>query len=201
MVLFSATLSFIVVKSSLAKMLAKGSIDNQTNRHIIKNHTRSIFKNKKEEQMIGAINKNHMQKGGIKKPLAIGLGVGIVVIVVVVIIVTQFFSGLFSGVEPVIAEFMEAGAAGDVEAAYACWPPESVTEEEIAEFVESNYDDVFAGYEHLNISSWESESSAGITTCDVSGAVIYTGDKSLPFEASLVKENDVWKLTDIYIGY
>ena len=154
--------------------------------------------------MIGAINKNHMQKGGIKKPLAIGLGIGIVVIVVIVIIVIQLFSGLFSafsGIEPVIAEFMEAGAANNTEAAYACWSTQSATEEEITEFIENNYDDLFAGYESSTISSFEGESSGGITTCDVSGAVIYTGDQSLPFEASLVKKNDVWKITGIYIGY
>jgi hypothetical protein len=150
--------------------------------------------------MFGAINKNHMQKGGIKKPLAIGLGVGVVLVVVVVLIVTQF-SGLFSGVKPVIAEFMEAGEARNVTAAYACWSPQSATEEEMAGYIESNYDDVFAGYERLNISSQSIESSAGITTCYVSGAVIYTGDQSLPFEASLVKKNDVWKITGINIGY
>jgi hypothetical protein len=150
--------------------------------------------------MFGAINKNHMQKGGIKKPLIIGLGVGIAVIVVIVIIVTTQLSGLFSGVKPVIAEFMEAGEARNVTAAYACWSPQSATEEEIAEYIESNYDDVFAGYERLNINRWSGESSAGITTCYVSGAVIYTGGQSLPFEASLVKKNDVWKITGINIG-
>jgi len=147
--------------------------------------------------MSGAINKNHMQKGGIKKPLIIGLGVGIAVIVVIVIIgMTQ----LFSGVKPVITEFMQAGEARNVEAAYACWSPQSVTEEEIAEDIESNYDGVFAGYERVTISSQSLKSSGGITTCYVSGAVIYTGGQSLPLEAWLVKRNDVWKITGINIG-
>ena len=151
--------------------------------------------------MIGAINKDHMQKGGIKKPLIIGLGVGIAVIVVIVIIVTQLFSGMFSGVKPVIEQFMEAGAANNTAAAYACWSTQSATEEEITEYIESYYYDLFAGYERLNISSCDGQSSGGITWCDVSGAVIYTGDESLPFEASLVKSNDIWKITYIYIGY
>ena len=75
-----------------------------------------------------------------------------------------------------------------------------LTDEEIAEVIEGSYD-VFAGYERLNLNSFEGESSAGITMCYVSGAVIYTGDQSLPFEASLVKQNGVWKITNIYIGY
>ena len=154
--------------------------------------------------MIGAINKDHMQKGGIKKPLIIGLGVGIAVIIVIVVVVIQLFSGLFSefsGAEPVIAEFMEAAAANNTGAAYACWSTQSTTEEELTEFIENNYDYLFEGYESLTISSFEGESSGGITTCYVSGAVIYTGDKSWPFEALLVKKDGVWKITDIYIGY
>jgi len=149
--------------------------------------------------MFGTINKNHMQKGGIKKPLIIGLGVGIAVIVVIVIIVTTQISGIFSGAKPVMEEFMEAGAANNTEAAYACWSPQWVTEEELAEFIEDHYD-LFAGYERLNVSSFDGESSGGNTTCYMSGTVIYTGDQSLPFESWLVK-NDDWKITGIYIGY
>ena len=134
-----------------------------------------------------------------KKPLVIAL-VGVVILIVgIVTSCTQLFEG-FSGVKPVIAEFMEAGEARNVTAAYACWSPQSATEEEIAGYIESNYDDVFAGYERLNINRWSGESSAGITTCYVSGAVIYTGDQSLPLEASLVKDNDVWKITGVRIG-
>lgn len=69
---------------------------------INKNHGQTIFNNNEEEQMLGTIDKEHMQKGGIKKPLAIGLGVGIVAIVVIVIIVTQPFSP-FSGEDAEIA--------------------------------------------------------------------------------------------------
>lgn len=131
-----------------------------------------------------------------KKPLVIYL-VGVVVLIVgIVSSLAPFF-----GVGPVIAEFMEAGAAENVEEAYDCWSPQSATEEDIAEYIESSYDDVFAGYERLTISSRSGQSSGGITTCYVSGAIVYTGDQSLPFEASLVKENDVWKITGIYVGY
>lgn len=56
------------------------------------------------------------------------------------------------------------------------------TDEEIAELIENSYN-VFESYERLNISRQSIESSAGITTCYVSGAVIYTDDQSWPFEA------------------
>ena len=134
-----------------------------------------------------------------KKPLVI-YSVGIIILIVgIVSSLAPFF-----GVGPVITEFMEAGVARNVEEAYNCWSPQSATEEEIAEFIESNYDDIFAGYERLTINQRIGQSIAGITTCDVSGWIIYTGpgDPRLSFQASLVKDNDgCWKITDIYIGY
>jgi len=136
-----------------------------------------------------------------KKPLVIGLvGVGLVLLIVGIVSILM----PFAGVKAVIMEFMEAGAAKDVEAAYACWSPQWATEEEIAEFIESSYDDVFTGYERLTIHQRIGQSIAGITTCYVSGSIIYTGpgDPRLSFQASLVKDNDgCWKITDIYIGY
>ena len=137
---------------------------------------------------------------GAKKPIAIGLvGVGLVLLIVGIVSILM----PFAGVKAVITEFMEAGAATDVEAAYACWSPQWATEEDIAEFIASRYDDVFAGYERLTIHQRIGQSIVGITTCSVSGSIIYTGpgDPRSSFQASLVKENDVWKITNIYIGY
>lgn len=133
-----------------------------------------------------------------KKTRIVAISVGVLAAVVLVPSLIHMFQ-FFSGVQPVITEFMEAGVARNVEAAYACWSPQMATEEEIAAFIEGSYD-VFAGYERLNLNSFEGESSAGITMCYVIGAVIYTGDQSLPLEASLVKENDVWKITSMQIG-
>jgi hypothetical protein len=132
-----------------------------------------------------------------KKPFLTYL-VGVVVLIVGL---AGSCTQITGDVEPVIARFMEAAAANNTEAAYACWSTQGISEEDIADFIESNYDDVFAGYERLNISGFQAQSSAGITLCDVSGAVIYTDGESLPFEASLVKVNDAWKITYITIGY
>jgi hypothetical protein len=104
-----------------------------------------------------------------------------------------------SRVGPVIAEFMEAGVARNVEEAYACWSPQSVTEEEIAEYIESNYG-VFTGYERVDLDSHSGQSSGGIDSCYAKGAIICNGGQRLPLEASLVKENDVWKITGVRIG-
>jgi hypothetical protein len=134
-----------------------------------------------------------------KKFLYIGLA-GVVVLIVGIVGIVSGMGQSISEVKPVIVEFMEAGAANNTEAAYACWSPRSVTEEEIAEYIESYYDLVFAGYERLSINSWNIQSSGSVTTCYGSGAVIYTGDQSLPLETSLQKESGVWKITGIYIG-
>jgi len=103
-------------------------------------------------------------------------------------------------VETIIAEFIEAGAARNVEAASDYWSPKLATEEEIVEYIESRYDDLFAGYERLNVDSWLGTSIGDIDSCNARGEIIYTDAKILPFEAWLEKENDVWKIIDILIG-
>jgi hypothetical protein len=146
--------------------------------------------------MLPGTNKNHMQEGGIRKYLFIGLAV--VGIIMAIVIIRQL-SSTVSEVKPVIAEFMEAGTAKDVGAACACWAPRSVTEEQIADLIENSYH-VFAGYECLNINQWNMEVGGGVTTCYGCGAVIYTGGQSLPLEASLQKEGEVWRIVGIHIG-
>ena len=148
-----------------------------------------------------------------KKPLVIA-SVGIVLLIVGIVYglpgmeVENINFGesmrMAENVKQVIAEFMEAGAERNIDAAYACWSPESATEEDIAEYIESNYDDLFAGYERLTIEQLGGHSigGGGIDSCHAKGDIIYTynGGKRLLFEAWLMKENDVWKITDIQIG-
>lgn len=107
-------------------------------------------------------------------------------------------------VETVIAEFMEAGVERNIEAAYAYWSPESASEEDIAGYIESNYDDLFAGYERLagqSTTCWASGDES-IDHCEVEGPIVYSynGGKTLLFEAWMVKENEVWNITAIRIG-
>gem|GEM_PF-1856659 len=104
-----------------------------------------------------------------------------------------------SKVGPVIAEFMEAGAARNVEEACVCWSPQSVTEEEIDDYIADNYD-VFTGYQRVDLNSWSGHSSGGIVSCYAKGVIIYTGGKKLSLEAQLVKEDDLWKITGVRIG-
>ena len=104
-----------------------------------------------------------------------------------------------SEVKSVITEFMEAVVARNVESAYAYCSLHSPTREEIAGVIESSYK-IFEGYERLTISSQNPKSSGGITTCYVSGEVIYSSAPGCPFEAWLAKDNGVWKITGINIG-
>ena len=129
-----------------------------------------------------------------KKPFLIGL-IGVVALIgglVPTLVQTK------GEVEPVITEFIEAGVAKDVDRAYACCHS-SISKEEVAKLIINNYD-LFEGFEDLTTSSLSVVSSAGITTAEFSGAIIYSGDRRLPFEASLVKENDIWRITVFCIG-
>jgi hypothetical protein len=98
-------------------------------------------------------------------------------------------------VNSVIRKFMKAGAVRDVKAAYACWSPQFATEEEITDFIRGRYD-LFAGYDRVRIN----HSEATIDSSYVSGDVTYTGNQSSSLEASVVKENKVWKISGIRIG-
>jgi hypothetical protein len=132
----------------------------------------------------------------------VGLRIAIILgaIVIVVIIFAWRMGRERSAFESVIKKFMEAGAARNMGAAYACWSPHSATEEDIAEFIEKSYN-VFAGYERLTITDQETRSGAGgITEGNVSGDIIYTDGKRLPLKARLVKEKDGWKIIGIRIG-
>jgi len=135
-----------------------------------------------------------------RTPTVISLmGVGFALLIVGIV----FSLMPFYEVKAVITKFMEAGAARDVEAAYACWSPWSATEKgEIDEFIESNCD-VFIGYKSLTIHQRIEESIDGITVCYVRGDIIYTGagDPRLSFYARLHKDNyGCWKIATITIG-
>ena len=147
---------------------------------------------------IGSIVGATAKRWSSKKTRIVAISVGVLAAAVLVPGLVHMFQ-FFSGVEPAVAQFMEAGVTRNVEAAYACWSPQSATEEEIAEFIESSHD-VFAGYERLTISSKNGQSGGGIESCYVSGAIIYTGGQRLSLEASLVKDNEVWKITGVRIG-
>lgn len=146
--------------------------------------------------MFQAMNKNHMQKSGIRKSLVIGITV---VAAVVALVMVRQLSSAVSEVKPVIAEFMEAGAAKDVEAACACWAPWSATEEEIADLMANSYD-VFAGYEWFDINEWYVHSGGATTSCCASGVLVHSGGQSLSLETSLQKEGEIWKIVGIRIG-
>lgn len=102
-------------------------------------------------------------------------------------------------VKSAIKKFMKAGAARNVQAAYACWSPQSVTEEEIADFIRGRYD-LFADYDRMHIIGTEENVSEDIEGCYARGDVTYTGGKKLPLGVQLIKENKGWKITGIRIG-
>ncbi|UCB42638.1 MAG: hypothetical protein JSV77_09315 [Dehalococcoidales bacterium] len=129
-----------------------------------------------------------------KKPFVIGL-VGLVLFVSGIVPTLVQFKG---EVEEIVTEFMEAASAGDIDAAYACFSSQLDTEE-LADFINNN-PSLFEGYERISTSSWEVVSSGGITSGSASGTIIYSGERRLPFEVWLIKEQGAWKMTGFYIG-
>jgi hypothetical protein len=105
---------------------------------------------------------------------------------------------------PVIEQFMEAGAERDIDSAYACWSPKWVTRDYVAGYIESNYDNLFAGYRDLEFEAGDGSGDGGYERFHATGQIAYyiDGEKVLSFEAWVVKENenDTWKITRIQIG-
>lgn len=127
----------------------------------------------------------------------IGIAIGVVIAVVTFFVVMHTVR-VGSQVKRVIAKFMEAGAARDIEAAYACCSHSSYTKEDIVELIEGSYDS-FQDYKRLTISEQNWDSREDTERARVNGAIIYRGRKQA-FWCSLVKERDGWKIAGVQIG-
>lgn len=137
----------------------------------------------------------------------IGIAIAVVCIVVAAFVIRSVVRQR-SKLKAIIAEFMEAGAASNIEAAYACCSHYSPTKEDIVELIERSYD-VFRDYERFTISEQQYHSGEGITEAYVGGAIIYTRRdgaiiytrrREQAFKCSLMKENGVWKIAGVQIG-
>jgi hypothetical protein len=135
---------------------------------------------------------------GVQLEGPIGIAVGVVIAVIAVFVVMRMLRE-GSHLKKVIVKFMEAGAARDVEAAYACCSHSSYTKDAVAELVEGSYDS-FQDYKRITISEYKSEWSESTEgRAWMRGKIIYRGRKQA-FWCSLVKERDGWKITGFPIG-
>ena len=129
----------------------------------------------------------------------IALAVVAVICVVVTAFVIRHMVRVRSELKPIIAEFMEAVAARNVEAAYACCSHCSATKEDVVKLVGRSYD-ALRDYKRFTISVQRWQSKQATTEAQVAGAIIYTARKKQPFKVSLIKENDSWKIAGVQIG-
>ena len=122
-----------------------------------------------------------------------------IVFAVVIYFVIRHMRRVRSELKPVIAQFMEAGAARNVEAAYACCSHYSPTKEDVVELIERSYD-AFRDYKRFTISVQQWHSDENITEAYVAGTVIYAGRRKQPFKFSLMKDNGGWRIAGVQIG-
>lgn len=98
--------------------------------------------------------------------------------------------------EPVITEYMEAGAARDVDRVYACWYSGEITRERIVELVNEDYW-IFSDFKSVRTSSWSVVYGTDATEGHIEGLIVYSSGAERPFRADLVKIGEVWKITDL----
>ena len=101
-------------------------------------------------------------------------------------------------IKPVIIEFTEAVAEKNVDAAYRC-VESGADKEKLGDFVNSNYP-LCKGCVDVNIKNLQIQTSADATTGYISGFLVYTNQAKRSFEATLVKEGEVWKILTFWIG-
>jgi hypothetical protein len=128
----------------------------------------------------------------------IGIAVGVAIAVAAFVFVMHVVRESFQ-LKRVISRFMEAGAARDIEAAYACCSHSSCTREAVAELIEGSCD-AFQDYKRITISEHKSHWREGTERrAWLKGKIIYRGRKQA-FWCSLVKERDGWKIAGLPIG-
>jgi hypothetical protein len=100
----------------------------------------------------------------------------------------------------VIAQFMTAMLKKDIASAAGLFPTGS--EAEIGPQLEGLLNTqfyLFDGYQSISVTSINVSTEQGQTTAELEGAVTYAGEVKGNFQASFVKEGDIWKLTNINI--
>ncbi len=102
-------------------------------------------------------------------------------------------------VAPVIGRFMEAAAARDIDAAYACCSWQELSMTDIDDFINNNHV-LFDGYEKVIAENWDVNMDAGVTQGTASGSIVYADDRKRPFQAVLLLENEDWLIIGIHIG-
>ncbi|MDH4269491.1 MAG: hypothetical protein OEV52_04245, partial [Dehalococcoidia bacterium] len=127
------------------------------------------------------------------------VGVILAVVAVVIYFVIRHIRRLRSQLKQIIVEFMEAGVARNIEAAYACCSHYSPTKEDVVELIERSYD-AFRDYKRFTMSVQQWHSDENTTEAYVGGAIIYTGRRKQPFKFSLMKEHDGWRIAGVQIG-
>jgi hypothetical protein len=129
----------------------------------------------------------------------IALAVVAVICVVAALLVIRHTLRVRSELKSVIAQFMEAGAARNVEAAYVCCSHHYPTREDVVDLIERSCG-VFRDYKRFTISVQQWHADKNTTEAYVAGAIIYTDSRKQPFKFSLMKENDSWKIAGVQIG-
>ena len=101
----------------------------------------------------------------------------------------------------VVSQFMTAMLNRDVTAAVALFPAGS--EAEIQPQLEVMLADqyyLFDGYQSITVTSLNTSLAEGQSTTELEGQVTYTGEITGTFQASLFKEGETWKLTNINLN-
>ncbi len=145
------------------------------------------------------------RKSNLMRNILIGVGVLILLCGIGGFVAFQFGKGEIEAIQKTVESFMVAGRNND-SAAAASYIAQSaknagvVSDEDIDNLITTQRA-LFDGYQSIDTSSSINVSSdtTNGTTAKISGTVTYASAPNGTYQAELIKENDVWKLTFINI--
>lgn len=130
--------------------------------------------------------------------------IGTVFIALIVVAVQVWSLGTDIGpAEDCVEQFMAAGQARDYASADALYVGLGASKSDIQDFIDENYDELFAEYDHVESSGWRVDTkesqSTNMSLSVIRGDIVYGDGTKLSFNAGLTRFDGSWRIWSITI--
>jgi hypothetical protein len=130
--------------------------------------------------------------------------IGTVFIALIVVAVQVWSLGTDVGpAEDCVEQFMSAGQSRDYASADALYVGLGASKSDIQDFIDENYDELFAEYDHVESSGWRVDTkesqSTNMSLSVIRGDIVYSDGAKLSFNAGLTRYDGSWKIWSITI--
>jgi len=133
------------------------------------------------------------------------LFIGAVIIALIVVALQVWSIGKDIGpAEACVEQFMAAGQAHDIDTANALYIGLGQSKSGIADYIDTNYEDLFKNYQDVEASGWRVDAdkieSMDLSLSVISGDIVYSDGTTASFNAGLARYEGRWKIWSITIS-